>query len=89
MAVTRWLAAFSSLVVSGSALACATCSGPADAAQTQGMNAAILTLFGVLCFVGLLAAGFIGVIAHRIAQHEESGPSIEASIVPPLATREF
>jgi hypothetical protein len=89
MAVKRCLAAFSSLALSGTAMACATCSGPADAAQTQGMNAAILTLFGVLCVLGLSAAGFVGVIARRIARHEKTvSMTTEASTMPPLAIRE-
>lgn len=74
------------------ALACATCSGPADAPQTLGMNAAILTLFGVLCVVGLTIAGFISLIALRVMrqnqadaleQETEAGRLVPASDVLP------
>ena len=57
------------LLASQAALACATCSGPADAPQSQGMNAAILTLFGVLGAVALIFFGFAGAIALRVARH--------------------
>lgn len=60
-----------SLLTQG-ALACATCSGPADAPQTLGMNAAILTLFGVMCVVGLTIASFIGLIALRVKRQNKA-----------------
>ena len=71
------------ITVADSVLACATCMGPAEAPQTQGMNAAILTLFGVLCVVGLTVATFIGAIAWRVAHHpleagEETTPALTA-----------
>lgn len=41
--------------------ACATCFGAQDDPQTQGMNAAILTLLGVTygLFAAMIAAGFV------------------------------
>ncbi len=41
--------------LAGTLLACATCYGAKDAAQTQGMNLAILTLLAV---TGVVLAGF-------------------------------
>lgn len=49
---------------------CATCAGPADAPQTLGMNAAILTLFGVLIVVGAVTVTLVGAVAWRIAHHQ-------------------
>lgn len=40
-------------------LACATCYGAADAAMTQGMNAAIFTLLGV---TGVVLGGIVAAI---------------------------
>jgi hypothetical protein len=57
------------LMTTQGALACATCSGPADAPQSQGMNAAILTLFCVLGMVAIVFFSFVGAIALRIARH--------------------
>lgn len=65
----KHLVLFFMLAASQAALACATCSGPADAPQSQGMNAAILTLFCVLGVVGLTVLGFAGAVAWRVAQH--------------------
>lgn len=43
-----------------SILACATCFGAADSAQTEGMNMAIFTLLGFTALVlGCLAAAFV------------------------------
>jgi len=42
------------------ALGCAVCFGAPDAAQTQGANAAILTLLCVLLVVGCGVAGLVG-----------------------------
>ena len=64
----KYLPVIGFTVLAEGALACATCSGPADAPQTLGMNAAILTLFGVMCVVGLTIATFIGLIALRVAR---------------------
>lgn len=57
------------LLASEAAFACATCAGPADAPQTQGMNAAILTLICVLGAVAAVFFGFAGAIALRVARH--------------------
>lgn len=59
------------------ARACATCSGPADAPQSQGMNAGILTLFFVLAIVGTLFFAFTAAIALRIARYDadENAPA--------------
>jgi len=65
----RYAACAALLLAAETARACATCSGPADAPQTLGMNAAIFTLFGVLCVVGLTVAIFVALIARRIARH--------------------
>ena len=73
----RYLAIAALLPLAEGALACATCSGPADAPQTHGMNAAILTLFGVLCVVGLTAALFVGIIARRIKEHDAKVQGVE------------
>jgi len=61
------------LLIAEGALACATCSGPADAPQSQGMNAGILTLFFVLLVVGATVIGFACAIARRIARFEAAG----------------
>ena len=65
----RYLVVFFLLAAPRAAMACATCSGPADAPQSQGMNAAILTLFCVLGAVGLTLFAFVGVVAWRVARH--------------------
>lgn len=78
----KYLALFSMLAVSQAALACATCSGPADAPQSHGMNAAILTLFCVLGFVGLTFLGFASAVAWRIAKYQ-AGELLQAAPQPP------
>ena len=65
----RYLASILILSLPQVAMACATCSGPADAPQSQGMNAAILTLFCVLGAVGLTLFAFVGAVAWRVARH--------------------
>ena len=69
-------------------LACATCSGPADAPQTLGMNAAILTLFGVFCVVGVTMLVFTGLIARRIARHGSDLQPVKISATATLAIPE-
>lgn len=71
----RYLVLFSLLAASRTAMACATCSGPADAPQSQGMNAAILTLFCVLGAVGLTLFAFVGAVAWRVARHPAGEPA--------------
>ncbi len=72
------------------AFACATCSGTADAPQTHGMNAGILTLFGVLCLVGLVFATFVGSIAWRIARYSNATQQHDDTpVVPVMTTLEF
>ncbi len=68
----KYLVVIGLALLAQGALACATCSGPADAPQTLGMNAAILTLFGVLCVVGLTIASFIGLIALRVIRQNQA-----------------
>lgn len=65
----KYLALICIVLASPLAMACATCSGPADAPQSQGMNAAILTLFFVLGVVALTVLSFVIAIALRIARH--------------------
>ena len=65
----RYLVVFFLLAAPRAAMACATCSGPADAPQSQGMNAAILTLFCVLGAVGLTLFAFVGAVAWRVARY--------------------
>lgn len=81
----KHLVLFFMLAASQAALACATCSGPADAPQSQGMNAAILTLFCVLGAVGLTVLGFVGAVAWRVAQHHASELAEAALPTQPLA----
>ncbi len=78
----KHIAIASLLLAAEGAMACATCSGPADAPQTLGMNAAILTLFGVLCVVSLTGAVFVGLVARRITRHraEQQGGKISARV---------
>lgn len=66
----KYLALLPLFAFSQAALACATCSGPADAPQSHGMNAAILTLFCVLGIVGFTFLAFAGAVAWRIAKHQ-------------------
>ncbi len=73
------------LLASQAALACATCSGPADAPQSQGMNAAILTLFSVLGAVALVFFGFAGAIAMRVARHHATEIAQDNPATQPLA----
>ena len=68
----RYFLIFQILLLAQVASACATCSGPADAPQSQGMNAAILTLFCVLAAVALVFFGFAGAIALRVSRHHAS-----------------
>ena len=73
------------LLASEAALACATCSGPADAPQSQGMNAAILTLFCVLGVVAIVFFSFAGAIALRVARHHANEPAQGDHLAQPLA----
>ncbi len=76
----KYLALICTLLASPVAMACATCSGPADAPQSQGMNAAILTLFFILGIVALTVCAFVTAIALRIARHqpeEDSGAPLQ------------
>ncbi len=59
----RYFALICTVLASPLAMACATCSGPADAAQSQGMNAAILTLFCIMGIVALTVIAFVTAIA--------------------------
>lgn len=65
----KYVLLFVILLASQAALACATCSGPADAPQSQGMNAAILTLVCVLGVVAIVFFSFAAAIALRVARH--------------------
>lgn len=78
----RCILLFTMLLTSQVALACATCSGPADAPQSQGMNAAILTLFCVLGGVAVVFLGFAGAIALRIARHN-ANQTEQGNLAPP------
>lgn len=55
-------------------MACATCSGPADAPQSQGMNAAILTLVAMLAAVGLVFLGFGWAVMRHAMRYNRSEP---------------
>lgn len=68
----KYFALMCNVLASPLAMACATCSGPADAPQSQGMNAAILTLFCILGIVALTVCSFIAAIAFRIARHQRA-----------------
>lgn len=70
------------------ARACATCSGPADAPQSQGMNAGILTLFFVLAIVGTLFFAFTAAIALRIARYDAGDEAPPRPHPPTLAGME-
>lgn len=80
----KYLALICTVLASPVALACATCSGPADAPQSQGMNAAILTLFCILGIVALTVTGFVAAIALRIARHQ---PEETAAATPPPSSQ--
>ena len=84
----KHLVVFTLLALPQATLACATCSGPADAPQSHGMNAAILTLFCVLGVVGLTILGFAGAVAWRIAAHQASEPAQTVHQAQPLAVAE-
>jgi hypothetical protein len=81
----KYLASFLILSLPQVALACATCSGPADAPQSQGMNAAILTLFCVLGAVAHIFFGFAGAIALRVARHHANEIAQDSHAPQPLA----
>ena len=68
--------------------ACATCSGPADAPQTLGMNAAILTLFGVMCAVGLAIAVLVGAVAWRVYRYHRAEASATPTTTPDVLVME-
>jgi len=57
------------------AAACTACFGNPESSQTQGMNAAILTLLGVTAGVMLVAAGIVWQIALR--SRLVAAPSVE------------
>lgn len=84
----RYILLFAMVLTSQIALACATCSGPADAPQSQGMNAAILTLFCVLGGVAVVFLGFAGAIALRIARHNAHQTEQRTVALPQLADSE-
>ncbi len=69
------LAAFLAAVAPAVASACAVCFGGADSNLTEGMNAGILFLLGV---IGLVQIGFIALFLHfrhrskRLAEHCDS-----------------
>jgi heme/copper-type cytochrome/quinol oxidase subunit 2 len=67
------------MLVAQGVYACATCSGPADAPQTQGMNAAILTLFGVLSVVALAVTTLVVAVAWRIRHYHATAPVVAES----------
>lgn len=69
MALRSWTIALA-LVGAEGVRACATCAGPADAPQSMGMNAAILTLLAVLCTVGMTVAFFVFLVARRMSLHD-------------------
>lgn len=73
------------LLASEAVMACATCSGPADAPQSQGMNAAILTLFCVLGGVALIFFSFAGAVALRVARHHANEVAQGGHAPQPLA----
>jgi len=76
----KYFALICTVLASPLAMACATCSGPADAPQSQGMNAAILTLFCIMGIVVLTVIAFVTAIALRIARHqpeEDSGVPLQ------------
>lgn len=60
------LSLFPLLMFTQDALACATCFGTPQDAQTQGMNAAIFTLLGVTATVLSVAGGFGAMILLRM-----------------------
>lgn len=66
----KYFALICTVLASPLAMACATCSGPADAPQSQGMNAAILTLFCIMGIVALTVIAFVTAIALRVARHQ-------------------
>ncbi len=76
----KYFALICTVLASPLAMACATCSGPADAPQSQGMNAAILTLFCIMGIVALTVIAFVTAIALRVARHrpdEDSGAPLQ------------
>lgn len=81
----RYVLLSATMLASQAAMACATCSGPADAPQSQGMNAAILTLFCVLGVVALVFFGFAGAIALRVARHHANEVAQGNHATQPLA----
>ncbi len=70
------MALAAALFLSLPSAACTTCMGAPDAAQTQGMNAAILTMLGVTVTV-LGGVGFaIGGFVYRVQRYDEYGNPI-------------
>ena len=69
------LAAFLVALTPAAARACAVCFGGADSNMTEGMNAGILFLLGV---IGLVQVGFIALFlrfrhrSKRLAEHRDS-----------------
>lgn len=77
--IATWLIAAGGLLHSRDLWACATCFGAPDDPQTQGMNAAILTLLGVTytLFLGMIAAAVV--IWHK-SRHTPATDSDEMNI---------
>ena len=70
------LAVLLAALVPAAAQACAVCFGAADSKMTEGMNAGILALLGV---VGLVQVGFVAMflhIRHRSRKHREQRDSL-------------
>ena len=70
------LAVVLTALVPAAAQACAVCFGAADSKMTEGMNAGILALLGI---VGLVQVGFVAMflhIRHRSRKHREQRDSL-------------
>jgi hypothetical protein len=74
MKFPRALFTMACLLLTHEALACSACFGAPGAAQTQGMNNAILMLLGVTVTI----AGGAGAVAMRIAKAESNVPALPA-----------
>jgi hypothetical protein len=57
------------LVAPRAAFACSVCMGRSDDAATQGLNAAVLTLLGVLLLVLAGVVGSIAALIRRAIEH--------------------
>lgn len=71
------LALAACILLPGLACACTACMGEPDAAQTEGMNAAIVTMLG---FVGTILGGVglaIGGFVYRMQHYDENGLPVE------------